>query len=88
MDDESKEHGFAGSPLGNYANYFEVGHNALEFLLDFGQSYGENGRACVHTRIIMSPTYAKGLLHTLEESLLRYEQTFGSIEDRTKPLAP
>lgn len=88
MDDESEQPEPKGPLLGSYANYFEVGHNALEFLLDFGQFYPENDRARVHTRIIMSPTYAKALLCTLDESILRYEQTFGSIEDRTNPAAP
>jgi len=26
---------------GRYANYFKVGHNAFEFVLDFGQYYPE-----------------------------------------------
>jgi hypothetical protein len=88
MGDESKEPEPKGPLLGSYANYFEVGHNAFEFLLDFGQFFPENDRARVHTRIIMSPTYAQALFRTLEESLQRYEQTFGSIEDGTNPAAP
>lgn len=74
-----------GPLLGNYANYFEVGHNAFEFLLDFGQLYQNQDQAQVHTRIIVSPTYAKALLRTLEESLHRYEQVFGSIEGGSTP---
>lgn len=69
--------------LGRYSNYFEVGHNQFEFLLDFGQFYPGNDRPQLHTRIVMSPTYAKALLRTLGESLLRYERTFGSVEDQT-----
>lgn len=88
MIDEGEESHVGGAPLGRYANYFEVGHNAVEFLLDVGQFYAESDRAQVHTRIIMSPTYAKALLRTLEESLLCYEQTFGSIEDSNRPAAP
>jgi hypothetical protein len=85
MGDESEPTEPKGPLLGSYANYFEVGHNAFEFLLDFGQFYPGKDRAQVHTRVIMSPIYAKALLRTLEESLQRYEQTFGSIEDRTRP---
>ena len=88
MGDESERAEPKGPLLGSYANYFEVGHNAFEFLLDFGQFYPENDRARVHTRIIMSPTYANALLHTLGNSILRYEQSFGPIEDRTRPAAP
>jgi hypothetical protein len=64
---------------GRYANYFEVGHNAFEFVVDFGQFYREEDRAHLHTRIITSPIYAKALLETLRESIERYEQTFGTI---------
>jgi hypothetical protein len=64
-------------PLGRYANYFEVGHNAFEFVLDFGQFYPESDRARVHTRIITGPIYAEALLRTLQEALARYRDTFG-----------
>ena len=67
---------------GRYSNYFKVGHNAFEFVLDFGQFYPENGDAKLHTRIITSPIYVKSLLGTLRESVERYEQAFGAIQDR------
>jgi hypothetical protein len=61
-----------------YANYFQIGHNAFEFLLDFGQSYA--GIAPVsHTRIISGPAYAKELSTMLMKSIGQYEQTFGPI---------
>jgi hypothetical protein len=69
----------AGQLEAKYANYFEVGHNAFEFLLDFGQFYPENERPHRHTRIITGPALAKVLFVTLQESIERYEQTFGSI---------
>ena len=65
---------------GQYANYFKVGHNAVEFVLDFGQFYPENGEVQFHTRIISIPLYAKALLQTLGESIEQYEQTFGFIQ--------
>jgi hypothetical protein len=64
---------------GRYANYFKVGHNPFEFLLDFGQFYAESQRAQFHTRIITNPTYAKAFLGLLSESIAHYEQTFGVI---------
>ena len=64
---------------GRYANYFKVGHNAVEFLLDFGQFYPEGERAQLHTRIITGPAYAKALLDILRESIDQYEQAFGAI---------
>lgn len=60
-----------------YANYFEVGHNEYEFVIDFGQCYPENGKTQFHTRIITAPTYAKALLETLRESIERYGRHFG-----------
>ena len=65
---------------GRYANYFKVGHNAFEFLLDFGQHYSENEEAELYIRIITSPSYAISLLETLKASIERYEKAFGAIE--------
>lgn len=64
---------------GRYANNFQVGHNAFEFLLDFGQFYPENTEARFHTRIVTGPAYAKVLSETLQGSIDQYEQTFGVI---------
>jgi hypothetical protein len=74
----------AGALEGRYANYFKVGHNAVEFLLDFGQFYPESEQAQLHTRIITSPIYAKALLETLRESIDQYEQIFGAIPKADK----
>jgi hypothetical protein len=65
---------------GKYANYFKVGHNAFEFVLDFGQYYPEIEEAELYTRIITSPRYAKELLNTLQESIERHESSYGSIK--------
>ncbi|HEY6303629.1 MAG TPA: DUF3467 domain-containing protein [Terriglobales bacterium] len=67
---------------GKYANYFQVGHNAFEFLLDFGQLYLEGKQEHFHTRIVTSPTYAVELLKVLAESIEQYERTFGSLESK------
>jgi Protein of unknown function (DUF3467) len=69
----------AGEVEGRYANYFKVGHNAFEFVLDFGQFYAESQRAQFHTRIITNPICAMSLLAVLQQSLERYERTFGAI---------
>lgn len=66
-----------GGIEGKYANYFRVGHNAVEFLLDFGQMYSDGTPERFHTRIITSPSYAKELLKVLSESMEQYEATFG-----------
>jgi hypothetical protein len=65
---------------GKYANYFEIGHNAFEFVLDFGQKYADGLEGKIHTRIVTGPSYAKELLRVLEKSIAQYEQSFGLIE--------
>ena len=65
---------------GRYANYFKIGHNAYEFVMDFGQLYKENGGEKFHTRIITSPVYAQALLNSLLESIYNYEHDFGPIQ--------
>lgn len=67
---------------GVYANYFEVGHTAFEFVIDFGQSYSGKSSAC-HTRIVTSPIYARALLATLGRSLDEYAERFGDARDKT-----
>jgi len=69
----------AGQPEGRYANYFKVGHNAREFVLEFGQFYPEDGLARLHTRIVTGPHYAKSLWETVGESIRRYEEAFGRL---------
>ena len=66
-----------GGIEGKYANYFQVGHNAFEFLLDFGQMYADGAEEYFHTRIVTGPSYAKELLKVLSESIEQYEATFG-----------
>ena len=84
MDVESKDVQDTGQPNGRYANYFTVGHNAFEFLFDFGQLHTQGWTAPVHTRIITTPVYAKSLLGILQESVDRYEQMFGTISEEDK----
>ena len=69
---------------GRYANYFKVGHNAFEFVIDFGQYYPESEEAELCTRIITSPAYAKALFKTIQESIERYEKDYGIIDKDQK----
>ena len=79
MKQEDEDPQNPGSFEGRYANAFQVGHSAFEFLLDFGQVSPESEQVQFHTRIITGPVYAKAFLETLRESIERYEQTFGAI---------
>jgi hypothetical protein len=64
---------------GKYANYFQVGHNAFEFVVDFGQMYSDGPREQIHTRIVTGPWYAKEFMELLEQSVEQYEEHFGPI---------
>lgn len=65
---------------GRYANYFKVGHNALEFVIDFGQHYSGTEDAELYTRIVTGPCYAKSLLELLKASIEQYERAYGIIK--------
>lgn len=62
-----------------YANYFEVGCNAFEFVIDFGQRHDgkPSGR---RLRIVTTPVFARELLRVLGNSIAEYERTFGLID--------
>ena len=62
-----------------YSNYFEIGQNAYEFLLEFGQCCVEGPEPVIHTRIVISPFYTKSLLELLEESVRGHEEAHGRI---------
>jgi hypothetical protein len=79
MNKEEIASGADGKHAGQYANYFKVGHNDMEFVLDFGQFYPDDKKAHIHSRIITNPCYAKVLLELLQGSINQHEQTFGEI---------
>lgn len=64
----------------SYANFLVVGHNAFEFILDFGQGY-LGGDPRIHTRVVTAPVYAKAMLETLRASIGRFEVEHGAIPD-------
>ena len=53
----------------HYANYFQIGHNAFEFLIEFGQHGGP-----IHSRVSITPEYARMFSDLLLESLVRDEE--------------
>ena len=81
MQQDSGDYDDSVQPMvGRYANCFQVGYNAFEFLLDFGQSY-ETGRTVIHTRIILLPSYAKDLAELLYTSLASHEHGMDGYSD-------
>jgi hypothetical protein len=68
-----------GPPIATYANFCEVGHNAYEFLIDFGQFQPAAGEVRVHSRIVSGPVQAKLFARVLNDALARYEREHGAI---------
>jgi Protein of unknown function (DUF3467) len=68
-----------------YTNYFEVGHNAFEFLLDFGQFQPEAESVSMHSRIVTGPVHAKLLSQLLSQAITRFEDEHGAIADLADP---
>ena len=77
MAQERKSGQSADPPEGRYANYFKIGYNAFELIIDCGQCYADDAAPQLHTRIITSPAYGKALLKTLSDSLEEYEKNYG-----------
>jgi hypothetical protein len=71
------------APEARYVNYFEVGHSALEFILDLGQYHPEQTAAQLHMRVVTGPVYAKLLSRMLAQAIERHEHEHGVI-----PLEP
>jgi hypothetical protein len=52
-----------------YANFFQVGFNAFEFLLEFGQ-----GEGSIHTSIYLSPQHARMFSELLARALKEHAE--------------
>lgn len=70
-------------PLACYANYFEVGHNAFEFLIDIGQVEPQSGDIRFTSRIAISPVHAKLLSELLGAAVAQFESAYHPIPDMT-----
>ena len=76
--------------IAGYANYFEVGHNAFEFLIDFGQIDPQTGEVHINSRLALGPTHAKLFANLLHGSVSKFEEEHGAIPEvrNDEPLAP
>ncbi|HJS23113.1 MAG TPA: DUF3467 domain-containing protein [Pyrinomonadaceae bacterium] len=79
MNQEDIDRSYLGK--GEYANYFEVGHDFVAFYLDCGQVGAADERTRVYNRIITSPIGAKRLVKVLWTALSEYSRRFGEIRD-------
>ncbi|HLJ46318.1 MAG TPA: DUF3467 domain-containing protein [Bryobacteraceae bacterium] len=77
MDDLPNARGL----FGQYANCLNVGYNAIEFVLDFGQYYPGEDAPQVALRIVTSPAYAKRFSAVLERALEDYVASHGSVPE-------
>lgn len=71
---------------GCYANYVAVGHNAFEFILNFGQLFEGSDEPLIHTRIVTAPIYAKAMLKTLDTAINQFEAAYGRIPEDDHPV--
>ena len=79
MDSEFLDRPGNEGAAARYANYFESGHNAAEFILDFGQVCSPSEERQMHTRSITSPVYAKAFIRLPEKAVQQQEQMYGPI---------
>jgi hypothetical protein len=87
MDDQSKTPKAAGIQIntgdeilrGKYSNNMIAAHSADEFILD----WLINSPSGVHlvSRIVVSPSHMKRIIHALKDNLDKYEKQFGSIKE-------
>jgi hypothetical protein len=65
-----------------YANYFKVGQNASEFLVQFGQFHPGTELIWIG-RIVTGPLFMKELLRMITESVELHEAQYGPIPTST-----
>jgi hypothetical protein len=71
---------------GIYSNVVFITHSPAEVILDFARLLPGSPKARVFSRIVMTPSAAKGLLAALGDNLQKYETQYGEI--RTPSDAP
>lgn len=83
MNESTERTGPLDTPQGRYANYCRVGQNTMEFVIDFGQRYGETEAPQFHTRIVTTPFYMKAIVAALEEAVEIYDKSFSASPEET-----
>jgi hypothetical protein len=74
---------------GEYADYFEVGHDFVAFYVDWGQqATGDEDTTKVYSRIVTSPFGAINLLGGLAEALCEYARTYRAFPDDQGTILP
>ena len=67
-----------------FTNVLFLHVNESEFIFDFGFVQPQEPVAEIVSRIVTSPIHAKRFLMILQNSIKKYEETFGEIEIKVK----
>lgn len=70
-------------PGGEYANALQVLNNKDEFVMNFMNIIGPNGR--VVTKVIVTPGHMKRMINAMKDNLKKYEDKFGEIKESESP---
>ena len=73
---------------GTYANLAIISHSPQEFVVDFVRIMPGVPKAKVKARVVLTPEHAKRLMKALIDNVKKYEQQFGSINDKEAPMMP
>lgn len=64
---------------GTYANLAIITHSSAEVVMDFVRVLPGLPKANVKSRIVLAPEHAKRLLFALQDNIIKYEKSFGTI---------
>ncbi|MCW5909087.1 MAG: DUF3467 domain-containing protein [Chitinophagales bacterium] len=73
---------------GTYSNLAIISHSPQEFVIDFIRVMPGVPKAKVKSRILLTPEHAKRLMKALADNVKKYEQQFGTINDKDMPNLP
>lgn len=70
-----------------YANWLDVSFSAEEFILDFGQRFGD-ADSVLHSSIVATPRSVDAFVDVLARSLEEYRRRYGAPGSREGALRP
>src|SRR5579863_6452811 len=73
---------------GIYSNLAIISHSPQEFVIDFIRVMPGVPKAKVKARVVVTPEHAKRFMKALIDNVKKYEQQFGTINDKEPPIIP
>lgn len=73
---------------GIYSNLAIISHSPQEFVVDFIRVMPGVPKAKVKARVVLTPEHAKRLMKAMVDNIKKYEQQFGTIDDKEMPQMP